>query len=145
MIFIPIFLFPICLVLSFFTRKSRKVFLSVLTIGTLTFILALFLLLDAELNMRSARPAYTYAALATAFSSILSIGYGALWLFIPIQWWDRILPILIFAITYITAYILKASTIILHSTLWLGITYFIGTYLKYIFLKNIPQKEKTSR
>ena len=146
MLLIPIILFPICFVLSFFTRKNRTVFLSILTIGTLTFLMILCLLLDSKIYIHHA---YTASALSNGLCIIYFIGYEFLWLFMPIRWYDRLFPILIFG-TFL--FILKSSIIFSQIIFGLSCIYFIYFYLKYIltdssliFIQQNLVKHKTKK
>ena len=115
---VPFFLFPLFLILSFFTRKNKKVLLFVLTMGTLTFLMSIELLLDSILTLQSSHPAYTYSALAGGFAVMYFLGYGLLWLFMPINYIHRIFPLLYFL----------AFSLLSHSPIvFLKITSVLGT------------------
>jgi len=139
MVFIPVILFPFCLILSFWARKSRKVFMTILTVGCLTFCFALELLLySQECLLKSA---WTAGSLAAAFSSLFLVGYGFLWLFLPIKWFDRVIPLLL---SVISNFIFQEKSATVFQVLfWVGIIYYVSFYFRYLLKseKNSSQKK----
>jgi len=141
MVFVPIILFPLCLILSFWARKSRKAFITILTIACLTFCFML------ELNLYSQecllKHAWTASSIAGGFSFFFFIGYGLLWLFFPVKWIDRLMPIFLFFISFSMKNILALKWIV-----WLGIVYYLCFYYRYLlsskktFSKSKNQKKK---
>ncbi len=124
MLIIPILLFPICLILSFFIRKNKKVFVSLLTIETLTFLMLLGLLLDNRIYVHTT---YTGSVLSYMLCICIFIGYEFLWLFMPIRWYDRLLPSLILG-----TFLLLKQSVFLWIILCLSCIYFTYFYLKYL-------------
>ena len=137
---VPFFLFPLFLILSFFTRKNRKVFLFVLTMGTLTFLMSIELLSDSVLTLLSSHPAYTYSALAGGFAVMYFLGYGLLWLFMPINYIHRIFPLLYFLAFSLLSH---SPIVFLKITSVFGVISLICFYI--VDCRNIPCKLKLKK
>ena len=127
---VPIVLFPIYLVLSFFTRKNKKAFISVFIMGILMFLLTLYFVLIGAINV--IKTGSTYWALESLYGVIIFIGYEIPWIFMPIKWRDSLLPILILGIAFLVA-MLEYVPIILYQLIFLfGFIYCISLYFRYI-------------
>ena len=147
MIYIPIILFPICLVLSFFARKSKRAFVSVLTGCSLAFLLTLYMLVDRVFALREGYFVYTYSALLRSLGAVLFACYEFLWLFLPIKLRDKLIPIFVFLMATVVPVATNAPAIVLQINFGLGVVYFICTYLTYVCVKSKknPQKKKSHK